>query len=415
MIPGSNPGDRTKLFLKIIYSIFRYCNWVKLNSLNNRLKVASTFLILLVILISALLVNSVYNHPSRDRMFYVGVEYAYAEETKQLKALVDKVAGYSNLFVIGSLEISFNRTALDESCDYISDSGLSFIVLFTGLDRYNWSDGYKITSWMVDAQTRYGDKFLGIYKIDEPGGNQLENSPPKIINDTSTYSQTAQNYVGNLSLMTNYYYPYTPRVFTADFALNWFDYKSNYTAVFAEFVGNESEQRIIALNRGAATAFQRDWGVIINWKYNQPPHYLENGAELYEDLVLTYSAGAKYGIVFSYPNLTSTPYGIIEEEHFDALHRFWETMKSDSDSFGNNQAEVAYVVPKDYGFGFRYANDRIWGLFPSDSLSEKIYNDVQTLTSRYGAKFDILYDEPETIAPLLPRYNLVFYWNQTLI
>ena len=82
-------------------------------------------------------------------------------------------------------------------------SGLNFIVLFTGFNVYNYSNGYNIANWMVDAQQRYGSQFLGIYKIDEPGGNQLDNGPSQIINDSSTYSQTAQNYVGNLSAMIN--------------------------------------------------------------------------------------------------------------------------------------------------------------------------------------------------------------------
>lgn len=383
--------------------------------MNNKFKVANTILLVAVIISSIFLVNGLFSHPSPNRQFYVGVEYAYADDVELLKALVDKVSSYTNLFVIGSPEISFNQTALDESCDYITQSDLSFIVLFTGIDQYtDWSDDYNITNWMIDAQQRYGDKFLGIYKIDEPGGNQLDNGPSQIINTTTTYTETSQNYVSYLSQMINYYYPYTLRVFTADFALNWFDYKANYTGVFAEFVGNESRQRIIAQNRGAATAFQKDWGVIINWKYNQPPHYLESGTELYDDLALAYSAGAKYGIVFSYPNLTGSAYGILEEEHFSALKKFWNTMHSNPDDFGDNKAEVAYVVPKDYGFGFRYAGDRIWGLFSSDNLSTKIYDDVQTLTSKYGAKFDILYDEQEFIAPLLSSYHQVFYWNQTI-
>jgi hypothetical protein len=235
----------------------------------------------IVIFTSVFLVNGLFNQPKNARIFYVGVEYAYADDTMQLRALVDKVAPYTNLFVIGSLEISFNRTALDESCDYITQSGLSFIVFFTGLDQYtDWSSDYRITDWMVDAQHRYGDKFLGIYKIDEPGGNQLDNGASQIINTTSSnsYAQISQSYVGNLSLMNNYYHPYTPSIFTADFALHWFDYKANYTTVLAEFVGNESRNRIIAQDRGAAAAFQKDWGVIVNWKYNQPPHYLESGA-----------------------------------------------------------------------------------------------------------------------------------------
>ena len=182
----------------------------------------------------------------------------------EVKALVDKVKDFTNLFVIGSVELTFNRTALDESCDYIFNSGLNFIILFTGKDMYNYSNGYTIMNWMVDAQHKYGSQFLGIYKIDEPGGNQLEKGPSMLINDTVTYHQTAQAYVGNLSAMINHYHPYNPNIFTADFALNWLDYKANYTAVFAEFVGNESRQRIIALDRGAALAFHKDWGVIIN-------------------------------------------------------------------------------------------------------------------------------------------------------
>jgi hypothetical protein len=381
--------------------------------LNRKFAVLASVLLLAFILISVFVVHGLFISPTENRPFYVGVEYAYADDTAQLKTLVDKVKEYTNLFVIGALAISLNRTALDESCDYISNAGLSFIVLFTGIDRYNWSDGYRITDWMVDAQQKYSDKFLGIYKIDEPGGNQLDNGQSAIINDTTTYAQTSQSYVGYLSQMVNYYYPYTLNVFTADYALNWFDYKANYTAVFAEFVGNESRQRIIALNRGAATAFHRDWGVIINWKYTQGPRYLENGEELYSDLSLAYSAGAKYAIVFSYPNATGSAYGILEDAHFEALQKFWTTLHSDPSSFGSNGPQVAYVVPKDYGFGFRMTDDRIWGLFASDGLSAKIYTDVQTLTNRFGANLDILYDEPEA-ATLLPNYSQVLYWNQTI-
>jgi hypothetical protein len=382
--------------------------------LNRRLLVATTVLLIAVVLLSVFLVNGFFTHPTQDRQFYVGVEYAYADDTAQLKALVDKVKDYTNLFVIGSLAISFNRSALDESCDYINRSGLNFIVLFTGLDRYNWTGNYIITDWMVDAQQKYGDRFLGIYKIDEPGGNQLDKGLSTIIHNATNYTDASNSYVNYLSQMINYYYPYTPRIFTADYALNWFDYKANYTAVFGEFVGNESRQRIIAQNRGAATAFHKDWGIIINWKYNQPPHYLESGAELYSDLSLTYSSGAKYAIVFSYPNTTGTSYGILGDEHFEALQQFWSMLHSDPASFGANPPQVAYVVSKDYGFGFRTVDDRVWGLFQNESLSAKIYNDIQILTGRYGARLDILYDEPEITALLLGNYSGVFYWNQTI-
>ena len=95
------------------------------------------------------------------------------------------------------------------------------------------------------------NRFLGIYKIDASGGNQLDCGTSMIINDTKTYAETSRSYTGNLSLMTNIYYACTPRIFI-DYALNWFDYKANYSNIFAEFVGNESRQQIITQNRGAA-------------------------------------------------------------------------------------------------------------------------------------------------------------------
>jgi hypothetical protein len=198
--------------------------------------------------------------------------------------------------------------------------------------------------------------------------------------------------------------------FTADYALYWYDYQSGYDTVFAEFVGNESRERHIALCRGAAESFGKDWGAIITWKYNQAP-YLESGDELYNDLALAYNSGAKYGIVFTYPNITA--YGTLTDEHFEALQRFWNTLKTNPDSLGKTESEVAYVVPADYGSGFRTSNDNLWGQFPADELSAKIYSDIVALTGRYGAKLNILYDGAETAAKL-GGYSAVYYYNQTI-
>jgi hypothetical protein len=208
-----------------------------------------------------------------------------------------------------------------------------------------------------------------------------------------------------------YYLNYTPKIFTADYGLYWFDYNSSYSTVFAEFVGNQSRQRIIALDRGAAQSFNEDWGVIVNWKYDQPP-YLESGDELYADLSLAYSSGAKYAVVFSYPNISN--YGTLTEEHFEALKEFWNNIHTNPGSFVSSKAEVAYVIPKDYGFGFRNPNDTIWGLFPADALSPKIWDDTNILLAKYYSHLNIIYDEPEVIAPTLKNYTSIFYWNQTI-
>ena len=58
--------------------------------------------------------------------------------------------------------------------------------------------------------------------------------------------------------------------------------------------------------------------------------------------------------------------------------------------------------------------DDLLGLFSNDSLSSKIYFDIENLTHRWGSQVDILYDEPDIIEPILQHYTQVFYWNQTI-
>jgi hypothetical protein len=131
---------------------------------------------------------------------------------------------------------------------------------------------------------------------------------------------------------------------------------------------------------------------------------------------LAYSSGAKYAVVFSFPTYPdNNQYGILQDKHFEALQKFWNTLHSNLASFGSNKPEAVYIVPKDYGFGFRSPNDTNWGVFPADALSQKIFEDTNnTLPAKYGSRFDILYDEPEIIGPLLKNYTAVFYWNQTI-
>jgi hypothetical protein len=230
-------------------------------------------------------------------------------------------------------------------------------------------------------------------------------------NPLGTYPKTSDVFIsGTLSNIEYYRNQSYVKLFTSDYALYWFDYKAGYDTVFAEFVGNESRERHIALCRGAAETIGRDWGAIITCKYNQAP-YLESGDELYLDLALAYSSGAKYGIVFSYPNITA--YGTLTDDHFDALQRFWDTLQNNPASLGRAESKVAYVIPADYGFGFRSVNDTIWGQFPADEYSEKIYSDTAALTARYGARFNILYDGVETAAKL-GSYSAVYYYNQTV-
>ena len=379
--------------------------------MNRKLAILTAIVLIALIALSLFLTINLLSNQTSSREFYVGVEYAYGGQVGELKDLVDKVKNYTNLFVMGSVDLSFNRTALDEACDYIFNTKLNFIVLFTSSTMYNYSNGYSIFKWMLDAKLKYGDRLLGIYRYDEPGGNQLDKGASMLIDSGADIHGVAENYTSNLKSIVQFYLDYAPKLFTADYGLYWFDYKAAYSTVFAEFVGNQSRQRHIALCRGAAQAFNRDWGVIVTWKFDQAP-YLESGDELYSDLSLAYSAGAKYAVVFSYPKIGA--YGTLTDDHFVALEKFWNTLHSNPDSFGSSKPEAAYVVPKDYGFGFRSANDTIWGLFEADALSAKIFDDVNKLIAKYDSRLDILYDEPEVIGPLLKSYRQIFYWNQTI-
>ena len=161
------------------------------------------------------------------------------------------------------------------------------------------------------------------------------------------------------------------------------------------------------------TIFQRGLG---SYSYLEvrPVAVPESGPELYSDLSLAYSAEATYAIVFSYPNLTT--YGTLTQSDFEALQKFWTAIHTNPGSFPSSPAEVAYVVPADFGFGFRNANDTIWGLFPADNYTstQKIWNDTQVLLARYDNKLNIIYDDPSIIEPTLNNYVKVFYWNQTV-
>ncbi len=372
------------------------------------LAVVAVILVCLTIFISA----DWFTTPQANREFYVGAEYAYGSNPAEVKALVNKVKGYTNLLVLGSADLTFNESALTESCDYIADAGLHFIIMFTDITKYT----YNTSIWTSNAQEKYGSLLLGIYRYDEPGGIQLDQPASRpysiMVPEADNYTDAANQYTNYMYYHVDYYHLYFENVsvFTADYGLYWYDYKASYDTILAEFVWNQSRLTPIALCRGAAETQGKDWGVIVTWKYDQAP-YLESGDELYSDLRSAYDAGAKYAVVFSYP--VTGDYGTLTEAHFDALERFWNSIQNDQ-SFGENKAEAVYVLPRDYGFGFRSAEDTIWGVFRADELSAKIWADVNLLEAQYGSRFNIIYDDGIDGSKINQSYRYVYFWNQTI-
>jgi hypothetical protein len=195
--------------------------------------------------------------------------------------------------------------------------------------------------------------------------------------------------------------------FTSDYALYWFDYLSGYDVILAQFGWNHTLTQDIALVRGASNLQNKEWGAIITWKYNHPP-YLDSGEAIYGQIRTAYDAGAKYAVIFNYAEDMSGPYGILQEEHFFALERFWiEVMQNPELKLGSILGEAALILPKNYGWGMRSLDDTIWGLWDADEKAEQIWKLRNKLIQEYGLKLDIVYDD--SAFPVEEKYVQAFY------
>jgi hypothetical protein len=234
---------------------------------------------------------------------------------------------------------------------------------------------------------------------------ELANSNPfKNTNDiANSFCTNNQN---NIMTLRN-----TAKVFTSDYALYWFDYQSGYDVVLAQIGWNESIPEQIALDRGAAKLQNKDWGVMITWKYDIEP-YLDSGQNIFNQLQTAYRCGAKYFILFDYYNNQTNPYGTMKEEHFTALKDFWnQIVKNPNELQGSVTAESALVLPKNYGCAMRWKEDKIWGVIEPNQASTQIFNRVQSIFSNGTLNWDIIYDDASF--HINDRYLTIQYWNQT--
>ena len=382
------------------------------------MKTKYVIILLTILIVSSVAASAVYIHYfshfddanfTHGEVFF-GVTFSL-NTTSEAKQLIDRVKNFTNLLVITTWELcarNDNGTALNEVCEYAANAKLHFMVYFSFISQvaYPWHRG-----WLENAAERFGEYFLGVYFYDEPGGKLIDTGEWRGTKpEFSSYSEVAEWYVNSVG--------YSPsmqilkymniRVFTADYALYWFDYLGGYDCVFVEFGWNHSRVQHIALGRGAANVQGKDWGVIITWTYNHPP-YLEDGTRLYEDLVTAYKAGAKYIVVFNYPRINE--YGFLTDEHFTAMENFWNLINSPRPSVEKVRGQVAYVLPKDYGWGMRSPDDKIWGIWPPDELSPKIWEDMNKLIAEYGLKLDIIYEDPRF--NFKTKYTKIYLWNST--
>ncbi len=349
---------------------------------------------------------------------YIGVTFC-GNTTAEGKMLVDKVKSYTNLFVVDSIVVNKNETALTDLCSYAVAKRLHVIVYFADLNLH-WQ-----LNWVNSTKQQLGDWFLGVYYYDEPGGIQLDynwaNSTtsfvPNYSNTTRNYDKAAASFISSFQTYRNFKALKETSVttFTSDYALYWFDYKAGFDVVLTEFGWNNTLNQEIALSRAAANMENKTWGAIITWKYNQPP-YLDTANEIYSQMLLAYQCGAKYITIFNYPTYPDgNPYGLLTDQHFNALQKLWShittasTAETKSESI---QATTALVLPRNYGWGMRHVDDVIWGFWGPDDLSPQIWNVTSVLLAKYGAYLDIIYDD--STFPFAGKYSQIYYWNDTI-
>lgn len=386
---------------------------------------------------------------------YVGIAFA-GNTTEEAKTQIDRAKTYTNLFVLdtGRSPLSRNETAVYEICDYATANGLSVIVNL-GInspyenDTTTWFWQQDMSSVKQNWTQRWGEKFLGIYYNDEPGGIQLdgawEDFYRKHGESLDNYNHPAlkaldaiktklEAYVENGTKPENYDLEADFFVnlvlsdwdlglsalnaagitaYTSDYGLYWWDYLGGYNVMLAELGWNASVDQQISQVKGAARLQDKEWGAMITWKYYDVP-FLDSGMEIYNQMLRSYQAGAKYIMIFNYakePNGTNTAQAMTNE-HYGALEHFWNDTHS-KDYADLSLPTAALVLPHNYGWGMRDHDDNIWGFWPTDEKTEQIAVVMGTLLKQYGVTLDIIFEDPAYPVSNV-EYEKVYYWNQTI-
>jgi len=440
--------------------------------------VVTVFVIVIVLLSGLLLTGYNFSPKPKTPTAYAGIAYC-GDNVAQGKQLIDKVKGYTNLFVLQSGLLQRDLASVNELGDYAVDSGMYFLPYFGVFIQESFS------VWLDSAKAKWGDHLLGVYYGDEPGGKMLDdyveyedvatgnsitktkygdivvkkpdgivinyqidgnillsepvpatsgsdinsealfyaNGTVKVIRSApngfsyQTYQQlqnirpfkdideTAQRFCtrdkDNIDFLKN-----LTKVFTSDYGLYWFDYLAGYDVVLGQLGWNLSVTQQLSLIRGAANTQQKDWGVFITWKYQTPP-YLDNGTEIFNQLKTSYECGAKYFVIFNYYDSEASTYGTMQDEHFQALNLFWHDVVENSQvTQGSLKAESAVVFPKNYGWGTRWAEDKVWGIFKADEETQRLWQLMQAALKEHGLKVDIVFSDPKF--PAATRYQNIY-------
>jgi hypothetical protein len=373
-------------------------------------------LLIFVILVSSVALiygqeffTSTPNAKTENDEFYFGVTLAQPS-VQAAEIQIDRVKNFTNFIVIASWDITTNESILNDVCDYAYHSNLKFIVYFDYISHviYPWH-----SSWLDQAKQRWGTYFLGVYLQDELGGRQIDTNAT--VTYAFNYTDAADKFVKAIATYNSTILAKSKDIplFISDYALYWYDYLGGYDTVFAELGWHLNTTQQIALCRGAANMQDKDWGVIID---DAPS--ISGPLEMSQNMLSAYEAGVKYMVVFNnptYPN--SSQCGSLSEAYLSAMQSFWSnTQTHPRQVSGETLAQVALVLPSDYGWGMRrnqyITSDRIWGLWPEDDKAPMILENANKLIGQYGLKLDIVYEDENF--SVQGKYSTVYFWNSTI-
>lgn len=413
--------------------------------------------LVVIMAVSFVAVQTLYFSPTKasgKSMPYVGIAFA-GNTSAQAKAQIDRAKGYMNLFVLdtGRSDLSRNQTAVIEICDYAVANGLS-VILNLGISNPHQNDSVR---WFWDQPLqevkqnwtqRWGNKFLGVYDSDEPGGIQLDGDwkawyarygerlnqmkHPAMDSLYQIYQKMLAAHNGSLpqdyTLEADFFINDVLiegdpglvalnaagiRTFTSDYGLYWFDYLGGYDVMLAQIGWNVSIAQQLALIKGAARLQEKEWGAIITWKYQGHP-FLDTGDEIYYQMLSAYQAGADYIMIFDYSkDLEGNSDVAMIDDHYLALERFWTDINT-KEFIDLSDPEAVLVLPPNYGWGMRNPDDTIWGFWGTDEKTTQIATIMSMLLAKYGASLDIVYDDP-AYPVANGGYKYIYYWNTTTI
>lgn len=388
---------------------------------------------------------------------YVGIAFA-GNTTEQAITQIDRARNYTNLFIldIGRNPLSRNQSAVYQICDYAVANELSVIINLGISDTHEndttrWFWDQPMQDIRLNFTQRWGNKFLGIYDSDEPGGVQLDGDWERffinftqrlnryhipamehlntIYQKTLAYKANGSN-PDNYDLEANFFIndvlidgdpglralnDANITTFTSDYGLYWFDYLGGYDVMFTELGWNASTAQQIALVKGAARLQDKDWGAMITWKYSEHSEngFLDAPENIYTQMLMAYQAGAKYIAIFDYSKDGNNTSYAMTDYYYNMLEIFWNDIHSKRFIDFSGPSSVL-VLPANYGWGMRDHNDTIWGFWGTDAKTPIIANIMGNLVTKYGASLDIVYEDLNY--PVAKgNYTRVYYWNQTSI